>query len=200
MEVKEQREQFEKEGYVILKNFMDPTPWQCDPPVSPEKGKICVYHKGVLALRKFDKSVPGCSGSRQHPKYKGLIPHVQEKIQKITGLRLYRTYHMERFYFKNMGINPHTDNSSCEISVSWCINKDPNSTSDFLILKDGELGKVQTEIGDAILYKGSELKHGRDKLIGDSNSFIHQLFIHFVNGDGPYLHQAYDVMFDLGKI
>ena len=194
MEVKEQREQFEKEGYVILKNFMDPTPWQCDLPVSPEKGKISVYHKGSLVNRRFDKSVPKCSGSRQHPKYKGLIPHIQEKLQNITGLRLYRTYHMERFYYNNMGINPHTDNNACEISLSWCINKDSISTSDFLILKDKELRKIQTEIGDAVLYKGRELKHGRDKLIGNSDSFIHQLFVHFVNADGPCLHEAYGAM------
>ena len=194
----EMKELYNTNGYVLIKNFLDITPMQCELPKPPDRGKIILYQKGEPINRKFDKSVPNCSGYRMHPRLAKFVPDVQQKLQSILNLRLYKTYYLERFYYNKMGIKTHTDNGGCEISLSVCVNKDSNSKTSFLIEKDEKTISIDTQIGDAILYKGCEVKHGRSPLEGDSNSFIHQVFFHFVNADGPNLHWAYDAMFNGG--
>ena len=47
---------------------------------------------------------------------------------------------------------------------------------------------LQCEPGDGVIYKGMELKHGRDSFEGDFVSHV-QVFLHYVDADGPYAEE-----------
>ena len=84
----------------------------------------------------------------------------------------------------------HKDRSACEISATvtlgirhigksdnyrWCLHSYVN----------GEKRYLECNVGDAVIYKGCEIEHGRDKFDVDEYSYQVQCFLHYVNVNGP---------------
>ena len=42
------------------------------------------------------------------------------------------------------------------------------------------------DVGEGLVYRGVELQHWRDVFEADKDSVHVQLFLHYVNADGPY--------------
>ena len=103
-------------------------------------------------------------------------------IEKETDLKLIPTYCYVRKYFKGSILYSHTDRDACEISLTYCIfgpeweiNMGDNT--------------VITKIGNAVIYKGCEISHGRSK---PSSGEVIQVFSHWVISDGAKSNRAYD--------
>jgi hypothetical protein len=82
-------------------------------------------------------------------------------------------------------LEKHTDREQCDFSVTFCLDYAPeprNATPWPLRLhkKSGTV-KVFQAIGDALLYRGCQLPHSRDKLAEGHNST--SIFFHYVRQD-----------------
>jgi len=102
------------------------------------------------------------------------------KIEKYTGLKLFKTYNYSRKYKKGDILRIHTDRPACEISITLDLGGDPWSL--WLLDKNENPIKVDLESGDALLYKGCELLHWRGKFEGNYHP---QIFMHYVDQNGP---------------
>ena len=103
-------------------------------------------------------------------------------IEKETDLKLIPTYCYTRKYFQGSILYSHTDRNACEISLTYCISGpewEINMGDNTLI----------TKIGNAVIYKGCEILHGRSK---PSSGEVIQVFNNWVISDGAKSNRAYD--------
>lgn len=106
------------------------------------------------------------------------------KVEFESNLKLFPTYAYWRYYVFGGTLTKHTDRPACEISITACIKKYDN----WPIIVEGtsfELGE-----GDAILYAGCDQKHWRQGIYKGEG--IAQVFLHYVNQNGPNKDHAYD--------
>ena len=103
------------------------------------------------------------------------------KIEKYTGLKLFKTYNYARIYKKNSILRIHKDRPACEISITLDLGGDDWSI--YLLNNDEKPIKVKLNSGDAIIYMGCDVFHWREKFKGNEHT---QIFMHFVNKFGRY--------------
>ena len=129
-----------------------------------------------------EKQVPGSRGFYKELLFEKLLEHLLPKIEAHTGHELYKTYSYARQYEIGHELKPHTDRSACEITATlalgfegdiWPIwGEDRTKAHHSFLLK----------AGDALIFRGMELKHWREE-----NSFgsCSQVFLHYVDRNGP---------------
>ena len=103
-------------------------------------------------------------------------------VEKETDLKLIPTYCYARKYFQGSILNSHTDRDACEISLSFCLSGpewEMNMGDNTII----------TKIGNAVIYKGCEILHGRSK---PSSGEVIQVFSHWIISDGAKSNSAFD--------
>jgi hypothetical protein len=211
-------EQFDRDGYLVIKNLYDPQDLYCEPPQN--KGQYNYYGK----IDKFDyveieAQVEGSTSRYYYPHYKFAHSQIRMKIEKVIGKKLYNTYYYDRFYNPGQELSNHADRPSCEISVSVHVSsnvsnpwplwiKTPDTYNDpkekTEIIKRGENRSVILEPGDGMIYKGCERPHWREPLpreykktwygkkVEKENIYYHQIFFHYVLADGLRVNYAYD--------
>ncbi len=211
-------EQFDRDGYLVLKNLWDPQDLYCEPPKI--KGQYNYYGK----LEKFshipvENQVEGSTSRYYYPPYKYAHSQIRLKLEKAIGKKLYNTYYYDRFYNPGQALTNHADRPACEISVtvhvssnlkqSWPIwIKTPDTYDDpekkTNILKKGENRSVILGPGDGMIYKGCERPHWREpmpgvkrnkirKFLNQSELYYHQIFFHYVLADGLRANHAGDM-------
>jgi|TARA_R110000744_G_C19211257_1_gene546092 hypothetical protein len=117
---------------------------------------------------------------------------IQPIMEKITGFKLNPSYTYARIYKKGDKLRKHKDRSSCEISATinlggnpWPIYLDPTG-ADTVIDEFKEIHKpnsppgkmVNLNIGDMLVYRGSELEHWRKEF---KDTECVQGFLHYTN-------------------
>jgi hypothetical protein len=105
-------------------------------------------------------------------------------VEKNSKLKLFPTYAYWRYYVYGGILAKHVDRPSCEISVTTCIKK----YEDWPIVVEGK--EFELEEGDAVLYGGCDQEHWRPGTYKGSG--MAQVFLHYVNQNGPYKNHAYD--------
>tara|TARA_R100001129_G_scaffold28552_1_gene19118 strand:+ start:782 stop:1309 length:528 start_codon:yes stop_codon:yes gene_type:complete len=106
-------------------------------------------------------------------------------VEKISKLKLFPTYAYWRYYVFGGSLPHHLDRPACEISISACIKKYDNWP---IKIEDKTF---ELEEGDGLLYAGCDQWHGRPGIYkGDG---LAQVFLHYVNQNGPNKHHAYDI-------
>jgi hypothetical protein len=138
----------------------------------------------------------------------GLTPIVSE----IVGKRLLPSYDYFRLYRRDDVCRVHFDRYSCEHSLSltlgysdgrpWPLEigrrrQSPSARVDE-DFGDEPYGSVPMEVGDAVLYQGVSHRHGR--VTANPNAWSAHLFLHWVDGDGPYRDQAFDGQVDAAPV
>jgi len=114
----------------------------------------------------------------------GLLDIKLPVVEKKSKLKLFPTYTYWRYYVYGATLDKHTDRPACEISVTACIKK----YDDWPIIVEDK--KFELNEGDAILYNGVSQKHWRPGIYKGSG--MAQVFLHYVNQNGPYKNHAYD--------
>lgn len=176
-------ELFEQNGYVHLKGFLDLD--NCRELTQElnnyiEQGKTdydhqCPLSEAVHGTVTFDTLL------------QDLLPH----FEQACGKRLYPTYSYARLYKPGEELKRHTDRAACQISVTITLGFEGNPWSIYMAGN-----KVVMQVGDAVLYKGMELEHWREKYT--EGQWQAQVFLHYVDADGPYANQKYDGRVSLG--
>ena len=103
-------------------------------------------------------------------------------VEKEIDLKLIPTYCYSRKYFQGSILDTHTDRDACEISLSYCI-----SGPEWEMDMGGNT--IITKIGNGVIYKGCEVRHGRSE---PSSGEVIQVFSHWVISDGVKSNRAYD--------
>ncbi|MDT9600275.1 hypothetical protein [Sphingosinicella rhizophila] len=131
----------------------------------------------------------------------GLTPIVSQ----IVGRDLLPTYDYFRIYREGDVCRVHSDRPSCEHSLSLALDYSDGEIWDLEIGKtrhpapsaqvDADFGSepfaaIPLAVGDALLYRGVNHRHGRTR--PNPNGWSAHLFLHWVDRLGPYRDQAFD--------
>lgn len=131
----------------------------------------------------------------------GLTPIMSE----LTGADLLPSYDYFRIYHQDDVCRVHADRPSCEHSVSltlvysdgmaWPlevgsqrVTREEPATETF---GDEPFTAVAMQPGDAVLYRGIDLRHGRTQ--PNPNRWSAHLFLFWVERGGPFEQHAFDV-------
>lgn len=136
-----------------------------------------------------DPQVPTCLGVFYgSPVNDTLLLQCLPKMESLTGLKLYPTYSYGRYHHAGDELSSHTDRPSCEISVT--IKLGDTGETNWPIYMDGN--KIELQTGDAVIYRGTKIPHWREKLQAPASYRMAQLFLHYVDKDGPNSKFKYD--------
>jgi hypothetical protein len=195
-------EEFEKNGFFIIKNLCDPSLLYSEVPNEDFKNKVLLYDNRNKTYS-IQENHPCCFGSisrRNFPLYEQFQFSIKPIIEDFIGRKLYITYCYDIFYFSNQELKIHTDQEQCEISCSLHISSNLKKYWDFKLMNPyGEEKSVQLNPGDAIVYKGIQIPHWRDPLPSrhdkknstqNDDTYYHQVFFHYVLQDGNYVQFA----------
>jgi hypothetical protein len=144
----------------------------------------------TFSLKNFgyaDEQVSLSSGfhSRKSEIYNHIIHHLLPIMEKETNLKLKPIYSYNRIYLGGAELTKHLDRPSCEISASITLKyfyKDKNYKWPLCM---GDI-PIVIETGDGVIYKGCEIEHWRPVFSQPKEYWHHQLFIHYVDLNGPY--------------
>ncbi len=107
-----------------------------------------------------------------------LLLNKKNLIEKEGNLKLLPTYSYWRTYTKYADLKKHKDRPSCEISATVSIANDGTDWPIFMGNK-----KIILKPGEAVIYKGCDIRHHREELLGDYQT---QIFLHYVDANGPH--------------
>ena len=129
--------------------------------------------------------------------FDNLLLDIKSVVEKITNKKLIEQYSYLRLYSPGDVMYKHKDRNSCEYSVSLCIDSNLITLYPLMVEdKNKQINAVCLEPGSAVVYAGTELVHWRDMFLG---KYLAQVFLHYVDADGPYKDQKYDGRKSLGK-
>jgi hypothetical protein len=126
-------------------------------------------------------------------------------ISELTGADVLPSYDYFRIYQKDDICRVHSDRPSCEHSVSltlaysdglpWPLEVGSTRVSGegpyFENFGDEPSSAIEMQPGDAVLYRGSELRHGRTQ--PNPNRWSAHLFLFWVERGGEFEQNAFDV-------
>tara|TARA_R110001592_G_C13063045_1_gene741159 strand:- start:44 stop:649 length:606 start_codon:yes stop_codon:yes gene_type:complete len=120
-----------------------------------------------------------------------LLLYAKPIIENEINLKLVPTYSYYRVYKPGDILHDHTDRDACEVSATITIgyrynDKDDKYRWSLYGYVDGEKRYLDCEPGDAIIYKGCELEHGRDRFDVSKYSYQVQVFLHYVAAEGVF--------------
>jgi hypothetical protein len=133
--------------------------------------------------------VPGAHSKYGDPFMESLLLHLQPFIEKETGLQLFPTYSYYRVYRKGNDLKPHVDRPACEISSSLCLGYTDESVEWPLYVDDNP---IVMKPGDLVIYRGMEVNHYRYPLECDYSWSQSQVFLHYVDANGPHASCKFD--------
>ena len=204
---------FKNNGYVFIPGVIsDPNNLFCPPPVDSEgnylSGQLCFSGKKIVQTLSDENQVEGSFARYNFLRYKRIHHLIGKLIEGELGIDLFPTYFYERFYYVGQELTRHRDRPACEISASLQIstNRDEQWPIWFE-LPDKSESNVCMNNGDMVIYKGCEREHWREPLQSrygrikklwkrirkdEDDTYHHQIFFHYVNAQGPYVHYAFD--------
>jgi hypothetical protein len=147
------------------------------------------YAAALGALCPGDVQVPGTPCAYGDRITDELLDRLLPEIETATGLSLFPTYSYFRVYRSGDVLARHVDRFSCEISVSLCLGYDAADSWPLWI--EGPHGErsIALEPGEALLYRGIECPHWRERFCGHH---LAQVFLHYVDQHGPYAGWRFD--------
>ncbi len=192
-------QQFKRNNYVYVKNFItkDMAKYLYDYSLLKSESIKTMILRGYLPCDNFlggftDTQVPDSFGMYGDFAMETLLKNSTKKIEEVTGLELCPTYSYQRIYKQGQELDRHKDRPSCEISATLCLGYDysnapKNYNWGMYVEKSGETDLEGKEVclssGDAIVYRGCEVEHWRDKFMGNIQS---QVFLHYNDVNGPF--------------
>lgn len=124
-----------------------------------------------------------------------MLERLRPQVEAASGRRLFPTYSYLRLYKHGNALKPHRDRPACEISLSLNIGQEPPVVWPLWMRGSSGPQAVALQPGDAVLYRGVELEHWRDGYEGVRAA---QVFLHYVDQDGPYADEKFDKRDALG--
>lgn len=186
--------EFQQFGCSVIKEFVHPE----------ELKTISQYMENKLRLKQWDRrpdlyfseSDPSALSFYADPLVEVVLQKSAPAIEEVTGLELYPTYSYSRIYLKGDELVPHVDRESCEISVTVNVATVGKPWPIWMKTSNGEEIKIELSPGDAVVYKGCEVTHWREKMVNTEINV--QFMLHFVDKNGPNAEYKWDKRPGLG--
>lgn len=177
---------FDEQNYLVIRNFFDKKDVQ-------RMSKRMHYLKNRGYLVQDDQCPKSYSvyGDPIQSEYQELY---KEKLESAIGYKLFPTYTYARIYSPKEILEKHRDRPSCEISLTATLDFDTFDDEPWDIFVEPGIS-YKLYVGDILVYKGCVLEHWREKFIGVSQT---QVFMHYVNKNGPHHDHKYDKRPSLG--
>jgi len=119
-----------------------------------------------------------------------VLENVKDDVQLATGLDLIPTYSYSRVYVQGDELKPHVDRPSCEVSVTVHVATKGAPWPIWMKVPGKEPQMYVLEPGDAVVYRGCEVVHWREKAI--ETEVNAQFMLHYVDANGPYTAFKWD--------
>lgn len=175
---------FNQQGYIYLPNFLDKE--NCQEYVEEFKKLI---DQGEA---KKDDQCP-LSFSLGHTNiFDSLLEQLTPNMEAATGKKLYPTYAYARWYAPNDELKIHRDRPACEISATITLGFQGNGWPIYMGYDENKQNcrQLNMNVGDAVIYQGEKLYHWREKYT--EGQWQAQVFIHYVDANGPNAEWKYD--------
>ncbi|HMB80444.1 MAG TPA: hypothetical protein VKI43_10285 [Vicinamibacterales bacterium] len=176
------RQTFARQQYAVMRSVI----------ADPLLGFLWRYVRTRAANDAFapgDHDVPGAACAYADTVMEHVLERLRPAVEQLTGLRLYPTYSYVRVYRTGDALEPHTDRESCEISVSVNLGQDPPASWPLWIRGAAGPDAIHLHPGDALLYRGIEREHWRERYDG---VMLGQVFLHYVDQAGPHAAWRFD--------
>lgn len=118
-----------------------------------------------------------------------LLEKVRDRVEQATGLRLWPTYSYFRVYQSGNLLKAHRDRPSCEVSMTVNLGMDADEPWPIWIAGPMGTASVALQPGDGLVYRGCDCFHWREPFPGNH---LAQLFLHYVDRDGPNAEWKFD--------
>lgn len=192
-------DEFKTKRYVHLKEFLDKE--NCSE-------LTAILQNEAEKTGWYDTQCPTSKSIRDNPTFDKLLNDLLPYMEEASGLKLIPTYAYARYYKPGEVLKIHTDREACEISATLTLGFDGNvwpiyvgtpseeETETSRIDESGksvyakDVSKIEMEVGDAVMYRGCEMYHWRDEY--KEGKFQAQVFLHYVDANGPNKEWAYD--------
>jgi len=126
------------------------------------------------------------------PLLDSLLEQLTPIISEVTGKKLHPTYAYARKYSPGDELKIHKDRPACEISATINLGFKGEQWPIYVGHKEdkSDSKKIDMNIGDGVIYKGCNLFHWREKYT--EGEWQTQVFVHYVDADGPNKEWKYD--------
>lgn len=179
-------EYFEKNGYVVLTDAMSKD--QCE---SLTKHMFDLQQSGKLVN---DDQCPLSDAVYGDPLFDNILEKFAKPIGDAVGRTLLPTYTYARIYRPGEILKKHKDRPACEISATLTLGFDAKPVWPIFFDEERET-LVSLDVGELAVYKGCEILHWRPSFKGQWHV---QVFLHYVDANGPYKDEVYDNRSNLG--
>lgn len=169
------KREFSTLGYTIIKRFL--------PSAVVEEN----YHYALSMAEKGnldDGQVPGSPSFYQDKNMVDLQKDYLPKISEKIGVKLKNVFTYHRVYRTGAILRAHKDSERAEISATINMGQQGKLWALWLLDMDERATVVRLEPGDALVYKGSQLMHWRERLLEADN--VVQVMFHCVDAKGKH--------------
>lgn len=136
-----------------------------------------------------DPQVPNCLAVMEHEiLFDTLLEKVWPEVELLVQKQLIPTYSYARLYNNGAVLEKHTDRPACEISVTLQLGRSHNYAWPIYMGKN----RYDLNEGDAVIYSGCNVEHWRHACDGPEDYYSGQVFLHFVDANGPYKNEFGD--------
>jgi predicted 2-oxoglutarate/Fe(II)-dependent dioxygenase YbiX len=188
------------QGYVHLKDFLSKE--SCEELVTELKEAVL---KGNLLE---DPQCPKSSAIYGTPVFDSLLEQLLPNFERVFGKKLYPTYAFSRMYAPGEELHVHRDRPACQFSATITLGFDGDTWPIYMgdyteagkgreaVTQNKEVKfltnetEIKMEVGDAVAYYGMQKPHWRNPYT--EGKWQAQVFLHYVDADGPYADQKYD--------
>jgi hypothetical protein len=184
-------QEFKEKGYVHLKDFLHKD--SCK--------ELAIELKRLVNEKKTVKDVqcPKSEAIHGTVTFDKLLEDLTPHFEQASGLKLFPTYSYARFYSsQDEELKVHRDRPACEISASLTLDFEGDVWPIFMGANEDKSNatEIKMEIGDAVMYRGCDVYHWREAY--KEGKWQAQVFLHYVDQDGPHAEWKYDKRESLG--
>jgi hypothetical protein len=186
MPILKEETDLDKNNYIVVRNLLSSD-------ICKITEQYCLFEM-LNNFKSVDPQVPGTHSIHGDSLTETLLLYLKPKIEELTNKSLIPTYSYYRVYKPGDILEDHDDRESCEISATLTIGfKYNNVSDDYRWSLHGYVGDekryFKCDVGDAVIYRGIELTHGRDRFDVGEHSYQVQVFLHYVDANGPYANE-----------
>ena len=164
--------------YKVIKNFIDSSSAK---DLAKKFESYCEENDVI-----DDPQVPGSRAVYNYIPFLEILTQKTVDVSELIKETVLPTYCYARVYKNGNVLDGHTDRPSCEISLTVHLDGDKEWT---IYMGDEVKEYITLEPGDAVLYLGAEIYHGRDAYDGEKYS---QCFLHYVRSKGIHSDNYFD--------
>ncbi len=174
-------EQFARQKYAVVRGCL------ADPQLSLLYRYAC--KRASIDTMAHDRQVPDALSAHGDLFMDGLLLDTLPLAEEVAQAKLFPTYSYFRVYKNGDVLAKHKDRPSCEISLSLCLGYEAETPWAIWIESPAGVASIELQPGDALVYRGIECSHWRESMVGERAV---QVFLHYVDQNGPYAEWKFD--------